>query len=507
MKHLNRDWYALLSQRAASRRGGRAFWFVLALFLFTLNLYAPAAPTLAERLLASGIFVLAFGVIWRWTYRGNGEADLGFLPTMLIVFSLMYALVIFTQRALLMTCALGAFLLEEAAVDKALLLSLVGLALIVCGYYWPGRDAVAKFLPKFEMQWRDKNVVEFTALVFMGIGLLMFVLLFQTKLSNTAQAYVSLPSEFFFLSMIVLFILQLEGSLHFIVKILLWGALIPARIFLGVSQGQLGLGMMVVMALVITYATIRRRIPWMVFIVGFGAFMVLQPVKSALRQSIWVNNEMSSAKDVAESDKAAAFLNSTQQGWTFIQTYDLRDVISLATLRLADILIFATVIQRTPMDVPYWGGASYYRLLFAPIPRILYPEKPDYMEGNILAHQYEMIATDNHTTSVNLTQLTEFYGNFGPIGVIVGCLLLGIIYRTINDCFIHERCGMGAIVAGIYLFSHLIDIENAVAEIFGGLWLEAIMVVIFYWGIRFSEAGFQAIRIKRKQDRLVDVAV
>ena len=495
MKSLNRDWYGLLSGRAASRRGGTAFWLILAALVIALNLYAPASPTLIERVLASAIALFAFGVIWRWTYRGDGRAELGFLPTMLVIYFLENALSIFTQKFYQMNFDFGDYLLDSAAIDKALVLSLVGVALIVGGYYWPGRTKVAEVLPRFQMRWRDRNAVLLTASAFMAIGLLAFLIFYRSSLDASKQAYLSLIGDFFFPSLIALFILQLEGELNLGLTLLLWGVLIPARMVMGMAQGQFGLGMFVAMALVITYTTIRRRVPWFIFLVGFLAFVMMQPVKSSLRQSVFLKGDVN--KEQAQSEKVVALFDSAQRGLVVLQTFELKDVIALATQRLDDILVFATLVERTPDQVPYWGGSSYYRLLFVAIPRILFPEKPDYIEGNVFGHQYAMLQSDDYVTSINLPQVAELYGNFGPIGLIVGCVLLGIVYRTIHDCFLHEHAGLGAIVAGLYLFTHLLDIENSTAAIFGGLLIESITVVIFHCSIRVSEAILATIRLNR----------
>jgi hypothetical protein len=222
---------------------------------------------------------------------------------------------------------------------------------------------------------------------------------------------------------------------------------------------------------------------------------VLQPVKASFRQSIWGQNQMT--KEVGSSDKAGALFDTAQRGWAVLQAFDFVDVVSIATTRLTDVLVFATVVERTPLDIPYWGGSSFHRLASVPIPRLLYPEKPDYMEGNVFAHEYAMLGPDNFTTSINIPQVTELYGSFGPLGVVVGCLLLGIAYRTINDLFIHEKCGLGAIVVVIYLSTHLVDIENAISDIFGGLFFESIVALLFHYGIRLTETVLEARRLNR----------
>ena len=346
MNNLDQDWYGLLCRRATNRPGGRLLWLALLVFVVVLNLYAPAPLTVTERVLASGIILLAVGMIWYWTYRGGGEAEIGFLPAMLIVYFLEYGFTIFTQKALVVNAYIDVRELQPEAIEKALLLSLGGLVLILCGYYWPGRRTVAKYLPKFRMSWRDKNAVQWTSLIFMVVGLLMFFVLVRTNFSESTQAYVSLTSEFFFLGMITLLVFLFEGELSLTLKVIVAGVLIPARIFLGMAQGQLGLGMLVVMAVVVTYATMRRRLPWSIFVVGFGAFVVLQPVKVGLRQEIMINNQMTT--EVSQSEKAAALIAYTERGWAFIESFDLTDVVSIATLRLADILVFATLVERTP---------------------------------------------------------------------------------------------------------------------------------------------------------------
>ena len=480
------NWFQLLRGQARDRAGGSTYWLLLAAFLLGLNVYAPGSPTLSERLLASGIGLLAFGVIWIWRYRGGEQAEIGFLPVMLIVYFLEYAFVIFTQKLFPMNNAAYFSLLDDAALVKTLLLSLIGLALIVAGYYWPARSIVARVLPRFEMQWRNKNVIELVSLAFIVFSTLAFLVFLRTNTSTSLQSFLSLPGDFFFLSIISLFVLQLQGKLSRGLTVILWGLFIPLRIILGLAQGKFGLGMIVIMTLVITYATFRRRIPWAIYIAGIAVFILLQPVKSTLRQSVFLKGEIN--KDEAQSDKLFALLDTTERGWAILGTFDLTDVVALATQRLNDTLIFATLVQLTPSVVPYWGGSSYYRILFIPLPRIIYPEKPNYVEGNVFGHQYQMIASDDYMTSINLGQIMEFYGNFGPLGLIIGCFFLGILYRAINDCFVHQKCGLGAIVTGIYLFSLLVDIENSVASIACALPNFIVEVVVFHASVRLAEA-------------------
>lgn len=345
------------------------------------------------------------------------------------------------------------------------------------------------------MQWRNKNAVELVSLCSAGLAMVVFVASFQLKLSPEIQAYVNLPSEFFYLAIIALLMLQLEGEMSWRFTVLLWVVLIPLRAVIGFAQGALGFAMIEAAALLITYSTLRRRIPWVVFILGFAAFFFMQPIKGLMRSMVFAGRAANSEQ--GQGQKFSALAISGEQGLAVVESLDPGDLLAIATNRLAGIMVLATVVDLTPEDVPYWNGASYYPFLFLPIPRLIYPEKPNALPGNVFAHKYGMLAPENWEVSINLMQLLELYGNFGPVGVILGSILIGMIYRTINDLFLHRGSGLGALVGAVYLFTHLTDIENAASGIFGGLALESVVILMFHLSIRFTECAFAARNLRR----------
>ena len=484
MKYLTQDWYSILAKRAANRRGGGRFWLVLIGGLLILNLYSPAQPTILERLLASSIILIAFGAIWRWVYFGEGEPQFGFFPVVLIVYSLQYGLPIFTLKVFTMHFP-PTDSLPDAAMEKALLLALVGLISILFGYYYPGRKKVAASLPLVSMRWRSVTVVKTVSLGFAGFGLLVFLITLRMQLSSSFQAFVNWPSAFFYIANTVLLILQLEGQLNWILAIVLWLGLIPIHMVMGMAQGVLNFAMMDAVALLVTYATMRRRIPWTFFVVGFAAFFFIQPVKASLRAQVfkggWVNPEQD------QSQKLEALISTGERGLQVIRLFDPGDLLSLAMQRLASIVELGMVVEWTPKTIPYWGGSTYADFVYIPIPRILYPEKPQILPGNVFGHKYGVIQPEDYKTSINTMQLLELYGNFGPMGVIFGSILIGMLYRTISDLLLHPGTGFGALVAGIFLLVHLTDIENAAISVFGGLFFETATIIVFHYVIRFTE--------------------
>ncbi len=116
-------------------------------------------------------------------------------------------------------------------------------------------------------------------LCFAVLGVVVFFINQQLKPPDEIQAYINRPTDFFHLSIIAFFILQLKKQLHWGWVILLWFVLIPVYAVISAAQGVLGPAIFEGMALLIAYATIRRRIPWAMFALGVAAFFFLQPVK------------------------------------------------------------------------------------------------------------------------------------------------------------------------------------------------------------------------------------
>ena len=132
------------------------------------------------------------------------------------------------------------------------------------------------------------------------------------------------------------------------------------------------------------------------------------------------------------------------------------------------------------------------------IPRLLYPEKPAYLPGNVLGHRYDLVQPYDYITSINMPQLVEFYINFGPLALALGGILIGMLYRIVNDLFM-EPAHLGSSVTGIFILARFSDIENSAIWVFGANLLMGILVVaLFHAIIRFSEVATAAISLHRQ---------
>ena len=469
-------------------------WILAAVAIGLLNWYAPADPTSLERVLASAIVLVCLWGIRHW--RKVQQNDFGFFPLVLFVYVLFFPLPIFTLQWYNYREPMTPGSVGDANLEKALFLILIGVIGLVFGYYYPGHEAVRVRLPGIRLNWTNPKVVRRVSIAIGALSVIAFAITTQFRLDASVQAWVNLPNDFIFLATIALFVLQLQGRLGLTSTVFLWGFLVPARLMLGMAQGVFALGMAVVVGLVVTYTTMRKRVPWAFLGVGMAAFCVLQPVKGAMRQQVfiggWVNPEMDT------SDKLQSLSELPWRGLDALNGLGLPRMISISSMRLADAVLFAHVISYTPDEIPYWEGESYSPFITMLIPRFLYPEKPMYLPGNVSGHRYDLIPPNDYVTSINMPQLVEFYVNFGPLALALGGILIGVLYRTINDLLM-EPAYLGSLVAGIFILARLSDIENSVIWVFGAnLLMGTIVIVLFHAAIRFSESATSALAVYRE---------
>jgi hypothetical protein len=141
--------------------------------------------------------------------------------------------------------------------------------------------------------------------------------------------------------------------------------------------------------------------------------------------------------------------------------------------RSATLDLLADVIRRTPGEIPYWGGKTYYSLVGAFVPRFLWPGKPTKNLGNQFGHRYGYLNTADRWTEVNLPYLLEFYANFGFQGVIVGMLITAFIIRFMDVMLNRPGSSLLRATAALVIIQPVFLIEADFSLVFGGLILNA----------------------------------
>jgi hypothetical protein len=455
------EWYALVSApRPGSASLGKAVKLAVSVVvaLIALNLYAPGSPTLLERAFASAILASLALPVWLW--MSGTDRTIPFMPFLTLVFAYYFALPVF----LLKKFATGLFKppIPEYYITLALAYSLVGLYCMFAGYYGPAKWLFGPILPRFNLQWRETRVVKPVALI-LGFGGLFASHAAELLPENLAQIGV-FAADLSMVGICTLVALHLTGKLDWITAAFLWGFLIPVRIAIGLGTGSAASGLIVGIAVAMMFASVRRSIPWKMMALGTVALFILRPAEAPYRIATWGGR----LSDASMIEKAQVFGEIVYR-ITLGGAVPPQALIDMASMRLAQFTVFGEVIADTPAMVPFWEGESFYPILFKPIPRFIMPDKPEEVSGGWFGHRYGLITPENTTTSINLPQIVELYGNFGLIGVIVGMFLFGLIYRLLLEMYVHPGMGLGALIGGVYVSSKLIDIGSATSLTFGAI--------------------------------------
>jgi hypothetical protein len=455
------DWYALVSvPRPGSASLGKAVTLAvsIAIGLIALNLYAPGSPTLLERAFASAILASLALPVWLW--MSGADPTIPFMPFLTVIFAYNFALPVFLLRKF----ATGLFKppIPEYYITLALGYSLAGLYCMFAGYYGPAKWLFRPILPRFNLQWRDLRAVKPVALI-LALGGLFVSSSNVINLLPESLAQVGLfAADLSMVGICTLVALHLTGRLDWITAAFLWGFLIPIRMAIGLGTGSAASGLIVGILVAMMFASVRRSIPWKMMALGTVALFILRPAEAPYRIATWGGR----LSDASAIEKARVFGNIVYR-ITLGGAVPPQALIDMAGMRLAQFTVFGEVIADTPSMVPFWEGESFYPILFKPIPRFVMPDKPEELSGGWFGHRYGLITPENTTTSINLPQIVELYGNFGLIGVIVGMFIFGLIYRLLLEMYIHPGMGLGALIGGVYVSSKLIDIGSATSMIFG----------------------------------------
>jgi hypothetical protein len=368
-------------------------------------------------------------------------------------------------------------------VEEALMLSLFGLFALFMGYYLFHGKVFLCIIPQFKFQWEDYTKIKTISVVMGCIGIIMYGLKSAMSLQLELMQSVNFISNFSMVAIAILYILQLRGFLTVIGRSFLWGVLVPTRILMGLATGATLQGLEIVLLLILIYAALRHSIPWKVLIAGGIALLVLRSVQVPFRALTWAGGESESrpltAKMFLFAETAAKLVAGEEL------PYDVALQVSLS--RLAHLMTFAEVIEITPAQIPFWGGETFYPLLFKPIPRFLYPDKPEEISGQTFGHRYGFLSPNDSSTSYNLPQLVELYANFGMSGILAGMFFLGALYRILQCIFVHPSMGLGAVVGGAYSFTQLLLIESSFSLVIGGLFWVLIFLGLLHMVMKTTE--------------------
>ncbi|MGH7931813.1 MAG: hypothetical protein ACREQN_01465 [Candidatus Binataceae bacterium] len=440
------------------------FLTALLVLLIALNLIAPAHLTPAERALGTAIVVLSAFPSWLWL--SGRDRGIPFMPFYGMVFTAYFGIPIFAMQDFSVMWSSAP--VPNDLVTRALELTVLGLLLVYLGYYGPQSLVLSELMPRASMRWKHAGTLKFWGIAFGAGGLLIFGILHLLRLPSGLREPIVFAADLCLVGVCILFVLQLTGRLDRLTTLFLWLVLVPARLLLGFGTGSTAQGLEFALTLLLVYSAVRRRMPWKLLLFSGLAFVVLRPAEGTFRMIAWAGGPMEKASQAQKIQLFIRVTSYTTKSLLEGQSASSNPVVQMAMHRLgADVMAFAAVVHDTPGVVPYWGGATYYPLLFKFVPRLIYPDKPEETSGQTFGHRYGLIDAGNSWTAYNLPQIVELYANFGVVGVVVGMFLFGMFYRAILSIFVHAGMGTGALIGAIYMAAQLIAIESATSLMIG----------------------------------------
>ena len=465
------DWFPLIGPRPGRRSLSQhpltmLLWF--ALFMLALNLWGEAPLTAAERLLVNLTALFCALPIFLWL--SGADKGIAFMPLYGFVFGLYYAFPMLLMRRVDQSPAGGTF--DDSTLVKTFVLILMGFVMLLAGYYSAGFLLRRRRSFGFALRWRNCGSIKLWAIVLGLAGLAVYVVSHGSHRaekatgSSSAAQFLVFASYLCDIGILPLFPLQLTGWLGWLGKAFLWGFLVPVRMAAGLATGLSGQAIGTVIPIVILYSSLRRRLPWAVIAAGFLGVMFVHSVEMPFRALTWKGGALSGASSAEKAELMGKLaLRAANGGMPY------EDLFQATLGRLNMATMFAMTVSETPSFVPYWQGATYYPILFKPIPRILYPEKPKEATGGAFGHRYNTLDPSDHETSINLPQLVELYINFGIAGVVVGMFLFGVLFQCVLSLFVHEGMGFGALIGASFIAAQFFNLESATSMMLGGvLW-------------------------------------
>lgn len=168
-----------------------------------------------------------------------------------------------------------------------------------------------------------------------------------------------------------------------------------------------------------------RATKWsnMILVISIS-FITLFPVLSFIRQSYYKTQDIQGKQGV---DTALDSVNRWGQDYQDTEFSDLQQGIFLRFAYLDPLLI---VLDRVPSMYRYQHGSTFLQnIIFAPVPRIFWKDKPIFNSGR----KWSILFADDHNetdigTYTYIGTVAESYFNFGHLGVLV-MFVIGVWLR------------------------------------------------------------------------------
>jgi hypothetical protein len=358
-------------------------------------------------------------------------------------------------------------------VPRATLYCLFGYLAFLVGYYGPWFRSDVR--PRFVNERPFGGLFVILVGIAGTVGYLSHALLQHTFRLGTSNVNVGVSSAaqlapLFLLTWALCWQLYFDGSLERSHRIMLFGVLSPAVLYLiYATWGNKSLTMMLLGVPLIARWYIKRKMSWGVLLVLLLILVfIVFPLYNTYR---WFEREAAHAERMSMAYETVADWDST--------TY-LENSVSGFLRRMAMINSVAIVVR----DVGRWEPYALGETIFLPtinyfIPRVLWRDKPTSHEELKFGWRFRVTNFFTRNSYIAPSWPGELYWNFGLPGILVGMALLGVASRWLYRRYGSD--GLGVIPRAIWvvmLLSLVFTIGTNVAASFAHLRLLLILELL-----------------------------
>lgn len=458
---------AIAAARPASLNGLRILTVVVA-SVPIVALGRPSEIPFDSRVLASVLWVLC--VLPSWLYLQMPERTrppVPFLPLIGAVYLFYYPL----QAVLGQTSVNYLFYLDPAFdYDRAVEYALAGWVALMLGYY--GSASLRLNTPFRAVRPTDLMTLKTWGKLLLWGGLLVDAARQVVPIPVVLRGLLHFTSMFSLLGIALLTILAVQRRLTRRERWLLYAAIL----FTAMLRAGSGLVSNVVILAITIFLAVwagggRLGFRWLLIAaLSIVALIGMRSVAMEYRARAWfAETQLSSVERAALMGQllytkvdAQGVGPTVADGWRIIAG------------RSANLDLLADVVRQTGTTVPFWGGETYLSLVGFAVPRFIWPTKPTKTLGQDFGHRYGYLDSWDTWTSINLPFLVEFYANFGEIGILIGMVIVGVLYRLLDNDLNRPRQPLQVTICGLVLLVPLLNIESDFSLVFGGLFMNGV---------------------------------
>ncbi|HTJ78579.1 MAG TPA: hypothetical protein VL357_06245 [Rariglobus sp.] len=284
--------------------------------------------------------------------------------------------------------------------------------------------------------WATSSLLPESSFRYLPVGVLLNTIYIYTSSFTTVIPYNldgSLRALFLGVGTISLFVLarlwglgQLDRKVITFVVINIFAQLV----FLFSTLYLIG-GISMLALTLISYASAKRKIPWLIIAIVFPVIALLHIGKSDMRAIYWEPN----ATPITISDLPAYYEEWFDRSLSAREDHRRNPTDSISIFQRASLIqMLCLSVDQVPTPKPYLYGESYLDIPAQIIPRFFWPDKPSSLLSNIrLALYFNLVSTESaFKVSIAFGMIAEAYINFGVLGVALLGLFLGMGFKRIS---------------------------------------------------------------------------